>query len=133
MIEQNASERSPIVNRQQVSIGQILMRLKTAYMVLCFFGLLLPYSQLIPWLLEHGLNINLFFTQLFGNRISTFFVIDVFVSSSVLLVFIYGENSRMNARRKWLPIIALFTVGVSLAFPLFLYMQELKLEDRQMT
>ena len=107
------------------------MRLKTAYIVLCLFGLLLPYSQLIPWLVEHGLNIDLFFVQLFGNRISTFFAIDVFVSAAVLLVFIYGENSRINARMKWLPIIALLTVGVSLAFPLFLYMRELKLEGRR--
>ena len=109
------------------------MRLKTAYIVLCLFGLLLPYSQLIPWLVEHGLNIDLFFVQLFGNHISAFFAVDVFVSAAVLLVFIYGENSRTNARMKWLPIIALLTVGVSLAFPLFLYMRELKLESRRVT
>jgi len=72
----------------------------------------------------------LFIKQLFGNRVSAFFAIDVFVSAAVLMVFIYGENFGVGARTKWLPIIALFTVGVSLAFPLFLYMRELKREDR---
>ncbi len=107
------------------------MRPKTAYLVLCLFGLFLPYSQFIPWLVEHGLDIDLFFKQLFGNRVSAFFAIDVFVSAAVLIVFIHGENSRLGARKKWLPIIALLTVGVSLAFPLFLYIREVKLEDRR--
>ncbi|MBV8054793.1 MAG: DUF2834 domain-containing protein [Deltaproteobacteria bacterium] len=106
------------------------MRLKTAYIVLCFFGLLLPYSQFIPWLMEHGLNINLFLKQLFSNRISVFFAADVFVSAVVLIVFIFGEHSHAGMRRRWLPIIALFTVGVSLAFPLFLYLRELEPDGR---
>lgn len=51
------------------------MILKTSYIVLCILGLSLPYSQFIPRLLEHGLNMNLFLNQLFGNRISAFFCI----------------------------------------------------------
>jgi hypothetical protein len=107
------------------------MRLKAAYLVLCFVGLLLPYSQFIPWLVTHGPNIDLFAKQLFGNRITAFFAIDVLLSAVVLIVFIITENSRLGGRQKWLPIIALLTGGVSLAFPLFLYMRELRLEDRR--
>lgn len=99
------------------------------YLVLCVFGLFLPYSQLIPWLMEHGLNIDLFFKELFGNRVSAFFAIDLLVSAVVLAVFIYGENAGLSARKKWLAIIALLSVGVSLAFPLILYFRELKLEN----
>jgi hypothetical protein len=78
---------------------------------------------------EHGLNIDLFVEQLFGNRVSAFFAADVLVSGVVLIVFINSENSRLRAREKWLPIIALLTVGVSLALPLFLYLRELRVED----
>jgi hypothetical protein len=107
------------------------MRLKATYIVLCFVGLLLPYSQFIPWLVVHGVNIDLFVKHLFSNRVSAFFAVDVFVSAVVLIVFINSENSRLRAHERWLPIIALLTVGVSLAFPLFLYMRELKVEDRR--
>jgi Protein of unknown function DUF2834 len=49
------------------------MRLRHLYLVLCILGILLPYSQFIPWFVEHGLDFPLFFRQLFANRISAFF------------------------------------------------------------
>src|SRR5271165_6534568 len=30
------------------------MKPKTLYLVLCFAGVLVPYSQFVPWLLRHG-------------------------------------------------------------------------------
>ena len=51
---------------------------------LCVLGLVLPYSQFVPWLLEHGLNITVFVRELFANRISAFFAMDVIVSAIVL-------------------------------------------------
>ncbi len=53
------------------------MKLKTIYLVLCVFGVALPYSQFIPWVLKNGLNMPLFFQQLFANHISAFFGMDV--------------------------------------------------------
>jgi len=78
--------------------------------------------------LEHGLNLRLFVDELLFNRISTFFALDVIVSAVVLIGFMRVENSRNKVRRRWLPILAILTVGVSLAFPLFLYLRELELE-----
>jgi hypothetical protein len=43
-----------------------------------------PYSQFVPFLKEHGLDLGVFFEQLFSNRISSFFGQDVIVSSMVL-------------------------------------------------
>ena len=107
------------------------MRLKTTYLILCFLGALLPYWQIGPWLAENGLNLPLFFAQLFENRVGAFFGVDVFVSAAALLVFVVSEGSRLEVRGRWLPVLALFTVGVSLALPLFLYMRERKLgQDR---
>ena len=54
-------------------------------MICCVLGLLLPYSQFVPWLLEHGLNVALLVRELFGNRISAFFAMDVIVSAIVLI------------------------------------------------
>jgi hypothetical protein len=104
------------------------MKPKTIYLLLCVVGTILPYSQFVPWLLEHGLNLRLFVDELLFNRISTFFALDVIVSAVVLIGFMRVENSRNKVRRRWLPILAILTVGVSLAFPLFLYLRELELE-----
>jgi hypothetical protein len=73
----------------------------------------------------HGLNVPLLIEQLFANRISAFFGLDVIVSSLVFLVFVQTEAVRVgNIRRIWLPVIALLVAGVSLALPLFLYLRE---------
>jgi Terpene cyclase DEP1 len=105
------------------------MKLKTVYLILCFLGSALTYWQLVPWVAQNGLNMPLFFHQLFANRISAFFGMDVFVSAVVLLVFMRNESSRLRIGARWLPILALLLVGVSLAFPMFLYMRERKQEQ----
>jgi hypothetical protein len=100
------------------------MRLKTVYLILCALGVLLPYWQIAPWLLEHGLDLRLFFAQLFENRVGAFFGVDVFVSAAALLVFARSEGRRMESRVFWLVALAVVTVGVSLGLPLLLYLRE---------
>ena len=72
------------------------MKARHFYLVCCVLGLLLPYSQFVPWLLEHGLNVTLLFRELFANRISAFFAMDVIVSAIVLLWFIQSEGKRLR-------------------------------------
>jgi hypothetical protein len=105
------------------------MKPKTTYLVLCFVGVLLPYWQFVPWVLEHGMNLPLFVRELFVNRISAFFGMDVLVSAVVLVAFMRIESARLSIRRRWLPILAVLLVGVSLALPMFLYMREIRLEQ----
>ena len=100
------------------------MKLKTAYLMLCVLGVLLPYWQFAPWLWEHGLDLPLFFRQLFENRVGAFFGMDVFVSAVVLLVFAWGERRRGGARAVWPVALAVVAVGVSLGLPLCLYLRE---------
>jgi Terpene cyclase DEP1 len=107
------------------------MKPKTIYLILCFIGLILTYWQFVPWVAQNGLNMPLFFHLLFANRISAFFGMDVFVSALALLVFMRTEASRLRIPGRWLPIVALILVGVSLALPLFLYLRERKLEQAQ--
>ena len=46
-----------------------------------------------------------------------------------LVVFMRIENARLGIGRRWLPVLAVLLVGVSLALPLFLYMREARLEQ----
>ena len=100
------------------------MRLKTAYLILCALGVLLPYWQIAPWLSEHGLDLPLFFRQLFENRVGAFFGMDVFVSAAALLLFARSEGKRTGVRAVWLVGAAVVAVGVSLGLPLLLYLRE---------
>jgi len=106
------------------------MKAKTFYLVLCLAGVLVPYWQFLPWLAQHGLNLRLFASELFANRIAAFFGMDVLVSAVALLAFTRIESARLGIRRRWLVLLAVLTVGVSLGLPLFLYLRELQVEGK---
>lgn len=104
------------------------MKPKTLYLALCVVGAVLPYSLFIPFLLEHGLDFRLIVEQLFSNRISGSFALDVIVSSIVFWVFVFVEGKRARVANLWAPIAANVVIGLSLGLPLFLYMRERRLE-----
>src|SRR5213592_1099194 len=104
------------------------MKARHFYLICCVLGLVLPYSQFVPWLLEHGLNVTLFFRELFANRMSAFFVLDVIVSAIVLIWFIQSEGKRLRVRLLWLPTIGTLIVGVSFGFTLFLFLRQVRLD-----
>lgn len=104
------------------------MKPKIFYLVLCVAGVVIPYWQFLPWVLQHGLNLALFERELFANRIGAFFGMDVVVSAAALLVFTRIEAGRLGIRHRWLVIVAVLTVGVSLGLPLFLYLRELAMQ-----
>lgn len=105
------------------------MKPKTLYLILCAAGTVLPYSQLVPFLAENGLDLRLFFEELFSTRIGAFFGWDVIVSSLVLWAFVWIDGRRAGVKKLWAPIAANLAVGVSLGLPLFLYMRERRLES----
>ncbi len=104
--------------------------LQITYLILCILGTILPYSQFLPFLLEHGLDVQTLFEQLFANRISSFFGMDVFVSSLVLWAFVFSEGTRLQMKNLWIYIASNLLVGVSLGLPLFLLMRQRKLEEQ---
>jgi len=104
------------------------MKPRHFYLICCVLGLLLPYSQFVPWLLEHGLDFTLFLRELFANRISAVFAMDVIVSAIVLIWFIQTEGKRWQVPRLWLPTLGTLLVGVSFGFPLFLFLRQVRLD-----
>lgn len=105
------------------------MKRKSVYLVFCILGIVLPYSQFVPWVVaQHGVPMGLFFRELFANRIGGFFGMDVLVSAVVLIFFLRREGKSLGVRHLWLPIVGTLTVGVSLGLPLFLYLRENALE-----
>jgi Terpene cyclase DEP1 len=104
------------------------MKARHFYLICCVLGLVFPYSQFLPWVLVHGLNLTLFCRELFANRISAFFAADVIVSAIVLIWFIQSEGKRLRVRLLWFPTIGTAVVGVSFGFPLFLFLRQVTLD-----
>jgi hypothetical protein len=105
------------------------MKLRYFYLVFAVLGLLFPYSQFVPWIMEHhALNMPLFIRDLFANSISAFFAMDVIVSAIVLFIFIKAEGRRAGVTLLWLPIVGTLLVGVSFGLPLFLYLRQVQLD-----
>jgi hypothetical protein len=110
------------------------MKLRHIYLFLFVLGTLLPYSQFLPWLGAHGLDLKLFFAELFSGKVSSFFALDVFVSALVLIVFAVVEAARLKMQDR--PIIlmfvflATFCAGVSSGFPLFLYLRQRHIDGK---
>jgi hypothetical protein len=94
------------------------------YLSLAIVGAIVPYSQFVPWLVEHGPNVSLMLSELFSTRMGAFFGLDVLVSAIALIVFIRREGTRLQLKRLWLPIAATCVIGVSCGLPLFLYLRE---------
>ncbi|KZE74955.1 hypothetical protein AV654_28860 [Paenibacillus elgii] len=106
-------------------------RLKFVYGILALLGTILPYSQFIPWVSEHGPNLSLLIREAGQTRIGAFAWLDVAVSAAVLIAFIVYEGGRQGMKWLWVPIVGTVTVGVSLGLPLFLLQREIHLEKKR--
>jgi hypothetical protein len=98
--------------------------MKWFYLILAIAGAVIPYSQFIPWVGEHGFDLKLLVVELFSTRIGAYFGLDVLVSAVCLLAFMRWEGRRAKVKNLWLPTAATCLVGVSCGLPLFLYLRE---------
>jgi Protein of unknown function DUF2834 len=98
------------------------------YLAAAILGTILPLRFLVPFLLANGLDLSLFFQQLFQNNVSSFFGVDVIVSSLILWLFVFSEGRRRRMGKLWIYIVSNLLVGVSLALPLFLFFRERRLQ-----
>jgi hypothetical protein len=98
------------------------------FLALAAIGTVLPYSQFLPWFIEHGLDLPAFFGQLFSTRIGGFFGWDVIVSAAVIIIFVVIQGRRDSVPILWLPIAGTILVGGSCGLPLFLALRERALD-----
>jgi hypothetical protein len=99
------------------------MKRNHIYLLLALIGALIPYFHFGPWLLEHGLDMRLFFRQVHANRVSEFFAADVVVSAAVVLIFLIYERRKLHGLW-WVPLLALLIFGVSVSLPVLLYLRD---------
>jgi hypothetical protein len=108
------------------------MKLRHVYLLLFVVGTLLPLALFWPWLVANGLNLRLFFSELFSTSIGAFFGADVMITAVVLIVFSAAESRKLKMDNPLMVVgfvvIATLCAGVSSGFPLFLYFRQRHLD-----
>lgn len=102
---------------------------KTIYLIGAIIGIVLPYFFLIQFLMEYGFDLPIFFQQMFANPIASMFAVALLITSFVFWLFLFAEGRRLDMGYLWLYVLLNLFVGLSLAFPLFLYFREGALES----
>jgi hypothetical protein len=107
----------------QLKFKGFKMSKKNIYLTLAILGILLPYSLFLPWLLEHGLDFSLFFTELFVNDVAGTGGLDILAVTLAIVTFIVLESKKLGMKHIYIPILATL-VGVGFGLSLFLYIRE---------
>lgn len=102
--------------------------MKIFYGLLSLLGLVLPYSQFIPWVMNNGLHMSLLLEGITSTHISAFAWMDVLIAAIVLIGFILFEGNRNRMKYIWLPVAGTLLVGPSLGLPLFLFLRQVHVE-----
>lgn len=93
------------------------------YLVAAIIGTIVPWYFFAVFFMNNGFDIPLFISSLFANGAAAGFVMDVLISLVVFWVWSFADAKTNNVKHWWLVLPASFLVGLSLAFPMYLYMR----------
>lgn len=93
------------------------------YAVLLALGTVIPFLQIMPWLVDHGPDAGLFLDELFANPVSSFFALDVVMTVVTLLVLAFVDRELSQRQRVAVGLSAL--LGASVGLPLYLLLREM--------
>ncbi len=98
--------------------------LRIIYLALAIAGTILPMSQFLAWSADNTLSIQNLIQAWTTNAAATGLYYDMLVTAASLTVWIIAE---VYVRRDyWVALVcipAIFVIGVSCAFPLYLFLR----------
>lgn len=103
--------------------------MKALYLILSIAGFIAPNIYVFKVSFETG-NFLLWLdpiatvTGMFGNDISTAFIIDLLVVVAVFFVWSYQEAKKLEIKRLWIIWVLTMLFGMAGTLPLFLYLRE---------
>ena len=100
------------------------MSARRFYLVAAVAGTVIPWLFFGAFFALNGLDIPLFLQSLFANGAAGGFSADVLITIFVFWVWSWRDAKARGVARWWLILPASFFVGLSLAFPLYLYLRE---------
>ncbi len=98
--------------------------MKTLYLVLAIAGAVLPYAFFVQHFFSEGVSLPGFVAALFANPAAGGFTADLLVTSLVVWILMFHQWNREKGPSP-IPFIALnLLIGLSCAFPAYLYARE---------
>ena len=97
------------------------MRNSTIYLWLAMLGALLPYAFFAAFFMQDGLSLHEFVRQLFTTFPAGGFTVDLLITSTVFWIWSFHETRKHSMRHWWMFVATNLLIGLSCAFPLFLY------------
>ena len=98
--------------------------MKNIYLALAILGGIIPYLFFIQFIQAEGINLPLFLESLFTNGAAGGFSADLLITSFVFWLFMFQQAKSPGAPRPYLFIVLNLTIGLSCAFPAYLYARE---------
>ena len=112
--------------------------MKNLYLVLTILGFLITNILVVIESMETG-NILLYaqplhtFEEMFANRISSIFAIDLLLVVLFFFIWSYLESKSKGIKNLWVVWISTLLFGLAGAFPLFLYLRHGKTDNSQVS
>jgi len=105
--------------------------MRRVYIILAIIGFVAPNIPVVIESVETGnwlfwLDPQATLHGMFGNSISTAFIIDLFAAIITFIIWSYFEAKKFNIKNVWLIWILTLLFGIGGPFPLFLYLREKK-------
>ncbi|MEH6557058.1 MAG: DUF2834 domain-containing protein [Oceanicoccus sp.] len=95
--------------------------MKKLYLTLAIIGAIIPYLFFFNFIQINGVDIPLFVTSLFANGAAGGFSADLLLTSFTFWLFMFIQQKNKSYPKPWLFIVLNLTIGLSCAFPAYLY------------
>ena len=102
--------------------------MKTLYLVLAILGAVIPYAFFLQHFSAEGVSLFGFVSALFANPAAGGFTADLLFTSAVFWIFMIQQRRRDKGPNPLLFVALNLLVGLSCAFPAYLYARERKEE-----
>ena len=96
---------------------------KNVWLLLAVIGTIVPWILFGQFFALNGIDLPLFLRSLFANGAAGGFSADVLISIVVFWLWAIVDARQHHVRLWWLIFPAGFTVGLSLAMPLYFYLR----------
>ena len=100
--------------------------MKTLYLILAIIGAVIPYAFFLQHFTAEGINPMSFVRAIFANPAAGGFTADLLFTSIVFWIFMIQQRLREKGPNPILFIVLNLLIGLSCAFPAYLYARERK-------
>ncbi len=88
---------------------------KNLYLALAILGVVVPYTQFVPWSMQNGFNLKLMVSQMFANQIASGIAFDALLTGVAIVLFMVFDRKKVAVKYVWIPIVGIFLSGISFA------------------